>query len=101
MHFKSLLVVFVFLLAISSCKQQKNDKGIEEYFDKIAGQELLVSKVNFATGFDIFRKDGITKVIIKNPEKEGSLIADYYLVTDGSSLETGSRIFGYSTKFTH
>ncbi len=82
MYFKSLLVVFVFLLALLSCKQQKNDKGIGEYFDKIAEQEPLVPEVGFATGFDIFRKDGITKVTIKNPEKEGSLIAEYYLVTD-------------------
>ena len=82
MNFKSLVIVFVFLLALSSCKQQQNDREIEEYFDKIIENEHLVSEVDFATGFEIFRGEEITKVKIKKPAKEGSIIAEYFLVTD-------------------
>ena len=75
--------VFVLLISISlfqSCSRETSEKDIEKYFSKLSDSLQLKSEAKFAKGFDIYKLNDITKIVVKNPEQPINIIAEYYLV---------------------
>ncbi len=80
---------FYFLLAISffnfhSCQLEPNKPAIESVFESIP-DSLLISKVKYAKGFDLYELDKIRKLVIYQPELRENIIATFY-IADSSTL---------------
>jgi len=86
--FKILFFLIVLAVLLQSCGNQTKTKDIEIYFNRNSVGLDLKSEVDYAKGFDIFKLQNITKVVVKNPRVPKNVIAEYYLVPD---LETKSK----------
>lgn len=77
-----LLFLFMFLLLTTySCKQKNKKPGIAETFTGQAGADLE-SEIIFAEGFDLYRWNGITKLVVYHPELKELVIGEYYLANN-------------------
>lgn len=65
-------------LLLSSCDQKSQKPGIASYFGNKADPDLQ-SKVAYAEGFDIYKWNGITKLVIYHPELRELVIGEYYI----------------------
>lgn len=68
------LVFFVF----ASCTGTMHKQDIESYFTSIT-DPTDSSLIRYAHGFDIFQKDGITKIVVFHPEQNELVVGTYYL----------------------
>jgi len=66
------------LLTTFSCKQKNNKPRIAQVFEEQAASDLE-SEIIFAEGFDLYRWNGITKLVIYHPEMKDHIIGEYYL----------------------
>jgi len=80
MNFRLISIFYISILLLHSCTSNDEQKDIEKYFSKLSDSLQLKSEVIFAKGFEIYRLDGISKVVIKNPARQENIIAEYYLV---------------------
>lgn len=76
-NFLFYLFIF-FLLSTYSCKQKNKKPGIAETFTEQAGYDLE-SEIIFAEGFDLYRWNGIAKLVVYHPELKELVIGEYYL----------------------
>lgn len=72
-----ILLLFIFL-GLISCKSNKTKQDIEEVFADIPKHQSLVK---YAKGFDLYEKDGITKVVVYHPELSSVTLGTYYVST--------------------
>jgi iron complex transport system substrate-binding protein len=76
-YFLFSIIFIAFLFA--SCEEKKPVYGAAELFDKLADSNL-VSRVQYAKGFDIFIAEGITKLVIYKAGSKKTIANTYYLV---------------------
>ena len=74
----------VALLSIFSCNPKQNRPGIASIFEAIP-DSLLVSKVKYAKGFDLYEAEQVRKLVVYHPELPETIIATFY-ITDSSVL---------------
>ncbi len=80
MNFRTISIFIISILFLQSCTSSVDQRDIEKYFSKLSDSLQLKSEVNFAKGFDIYKLDNISKIVVKNPEQPNNIIAEYYLV---------------------
>ena len=78
------LLLTVSILTIFSCNPKQNKPEIASLFDAIP-DSLLVSKVLYASGFDLYEVHQIRKLVVYHPELPGTIIATFY-IADSSVL---------------
>ncbi len=78
-YLKTVIYTLVVFILITSCSDHKSKPGIKDYFDTNA-PENLDSDIIFAEGFDIFRWNGISKIVVYHPELRQMVIGEYFVV---------------------
>ena len=68
----------VIILTVLSCSSPENKTEIASVFDHLP-DSLLISKVNYAKGFDLYEADNIRKLVVYHPELPGTVIATFYI----------------------
>jgi len=71
-------LLFLMVFGVISCQQIKQKPGIAEVFLQQAGADLE-SEIIFAEGFDLYRWNGITKLVVYHPELRELVIGEYYI----------------------
>ncbi|MCF6171241.1 MAG: ABC transporter substrate-binding protein [Bacteroidales bacterium] len=83
------LQLFLVALLLSSCHEKKQSAGIAKLFDRLADTEV-VSEVDFAQGFDIYKAGGIAKLVIYKPQSNGDVLSTYFLVNRQTAEKYGA-----------
>lgn len=73
------LPIILIALLFTACNEKKQAADAAEIFNQLA-DSTLVSRVQYARGFDIFNAEGITKLVIYEPGSTKSVRNIYYLV---------------------
>ncbi len=73
-----LLLIIVSILLINSCQQHDQKPGIKRWFSEHADSSVI-SEIKYASGFDAFRYEGVTKLVVYHPELSQVIVGEYYL----------------------
>jgi len=86
MSLKSILnrSVFFILAFLVSCQSTPQKPDVEKTFYESPETQSLV---RYANGFDLYQKDGITKIVVYHPELSSVVIGTYYI----AGLEVSGR----------
>jgi len=68
--------VFFILAFLVSCQSTPQKPDVEKTFSELPETQSLV---RYAKGFDLYQKDGITKVVVYHPELTSIVIGTYYV----------------------
>ena len=68
--------VFIVLTVLLSCESTPRKQDVEKTFSE---SSEIHSLVRYAKGFDLYRKDGITKIVVYHPELSSVIIGTYYV----------------------
>lgn len=71
-------MVVVLILAVFSCSQKERSSSVQTFF--VNADTTLVSTIVYASGFDIYTLDGISKLVIYNPENNKIILSEYYFM---------------------
>jgi iron complex transport system substrate-binding protein len=85
---KYLLSISIALIFLQSCNNVSDKRDIDDYFSKAIDSLNLKSETQYASGFEIYNFNNITKVVVKNPQKDNTIFSEYYLVTDKKTKES-------------
>lgn len=88
-------VLILLTVMMSGCDDTQVSTSVESFFSD--NDTVLVSSVNYASGFDIYRKDGISKLVMYNPDNTKKVFAEYYFMDKNKRLEfeDSDKIFTY------
>lgn len=85
--YRNLLFFLISIVLLQSCSSQTGKKDIDKYFNELSNGIQLESEVKFAKGFEIYKLDNISKVVVKHPQEPDKIIAEYYLVDNEFSKQ--------------
>ncbi|RLD42350.1 MAG: hypothetical protein DRI89_07500 [Bacteroidetes bacterium] len=86
--------IFFIGLFFTSCEEKKQISNAADIFEKLADSNSI-SKVQYAKGFDIYKADGITKLVIYKPQSNSEVLKTYFLA-DNETVDK----FGFAQGFT-
>lgn len=65
---------------MQSCNNKKHNTDIDAFFNNAIDSLQIKSEIEFAQGFDIYKFDNITKIVVKNQANTNNIYSEYYLV---------------------
>ena len=84
-YFTRVLLLVFLALGYSGCKQTRQKQDIEKLFD--SNDQTPVSEVRFAKGFDIYRSDGVTQIVVYKSSGEKQEQYVFYVVDKKNELK--------------
>lgn len=75
---------------LSGCSSGKVDTIFSQFNDAD-----IISEVKYAVGFDIFKKDNVSKLVIYVPGSKKEVMDTYYFVDEGNDNYESNNVFSY------